>query len=265
MQSRVAHADLDIGDASAVDRYVSAVRPDVIVNAAAYTAVDRAESEPKRRGGRTQTGPANLARAAAAVSCAPRSPVDRFRFRRHGFEALPAGRSDQSAERLRRHQARRRDRGSRSICRHGRRPAHRVGIRRAAAGTSCARCCDSCASAAPCASSPTSSAHPPRRIRSPKRSGRSSRDPPSPESITGRTPASRAGTILPSRLRKRPRQRAGSATAHVIPIGTADYPTPAQRPRFSVLDKTATCAALGLTPRHWRQNLRQVIGEISIA
>ena len=57
----------------------------------------------------------------------------------------------------------------------------------------------------------------------------------------------------------------GSATANVIPIGTADYPTPAKRPRFSVLDKTATIAALELTPRHWRQNLRQVIGEISVA
>jgi dTDP-4-dehydrorhamnose reductase len=56
-----------------------------------------------------------------------------------------------------------------------------------------------------------------------------------------------------------------SAVADVIPIGVSEYPTPAKRPRFSVLDKTATIAALGMTPPHWRQNLRQVIGEISIA
>jgi len=56
-----------------------------------------------------------------------------------------------------------------------------------------------------------------------------------------------------------------TVVARVIPIGTADYPTPARRPKFSVLDKSSTCTALGLTPRHWRQNLRQVIGEISNA
>ncbi|MFO0006015.1 MAG: sugar nucleotide-binding protein, partial [bacterium] len=36
---------LDITDAGAVDRAVAAMRPDAIVNAAAYTAVDKAESE----------------------------------------------------------------------------------------------------------------------------------------------------------------------------------------------------------------------------
>jgi dTDP-4-dehydrorhamnose reductase len=40
------HARLDLADADAIRRVVREVKPDVIVNAAAYTAVDKAESEP---------------------------------------------------------------------------------------------------------------------------------------------------------------------------------------------------------------------------
>lgn len=48
----------------------------------------------------------------------------------------------------------------------------------------------------------------------------------------------------------------------IIPITTADYPTPAARPHYSVLDKSTTVAALGGPPPHWRVNLRVMIGEI---
>ena len=51
----------------------------------------------------------------------------------------------------------------------------------------------------------------------------------------------------------------------VIPIGTADYPTPARRPAFSVLDKRALPAALGLEHRHWRVSLRRVLGTLITA
>jgi dTDP-4-dehydrorhamnose reductase len=40
------HATLDLGDAAAIVAAVRKTSPDVIVNAAAYTAVDRAEAEP---------------------------------------------------------------------------------------------------------------------------------------------------------------------------------------------------------------------------
>jgi len=50
--------------------------------------------------------------------------------------------------------------------------------------------------------------------------------------------------------------------ASVIPISTAEFPTPARRPHFSVLDKTATFAALGGPAPHWRDNLRVMIGHI---
>jgi dTDP-4-dehydrorhamnose reductase len=48
----------------------------------------------------------------------------------------------------------------------------------------------------------------------------------------------------------------------VIPIATADHPTPARRPPCSVLDKTQTFAALGGSPPHWRVNLRSMIERV---
>ncbi len=47
--------------------------------------------------------------------------------------------------------------------------------------------------------------------------------------------------------------------ARVVPITTADYPTPARRPGYSLLDCTTSRAALGLEPQHWRAALAQVL------
>jgi dTDP-4-dehydrorhamnose reductase len=47
----------------------------------------------------------------------------------------------------------------------------------------------------------------------------------------------------------------------IRPITTADYPTPAKRPAFSLLDCRATRAALGEEPVHWRTNLRLMLKE----
>jgi len=48
----------------------------------------------------------------------------------------------------------------------------------------------------------------------------------------------------------------------IRPIRTGEYPTAARRPCFSVLDKTATWAALGGPARHWRVNLRLMLQEL---
>jgi dTDP-4-dehydrorhamnose reductase len=48
----------------------------------------------------------------------------------------------------------------------------------------------------------------------------------------------------------------------VIPIATADFPTPARRPHYSVLDKASTIAALGGHAPHWRVNIRIMLREI---
>jgi dTDP-4-dehydrorhamnose reductase len=51
------------------------------------------------------------------------------------------------------------------------------------------------------------------------------------------------------------------APVSVKPIRTIDYPTPARRPAYGVLDKTATWALTG-TPRHWRDELRLCLTEM---
>lgn len=45
----------------------------------------------------------------------------------------------------------------------------------------------------------------------------------------------------------------------VTPISTAEYPTAARRPAFSVLDCAATWAMLGAPSPHWRQVLRSTL------
>ena len=48
----------------------------------------------------------------------------------------------------------------------------------------------------------------------------------------------------------------------IIPIPSSAYPTPAKRPRYSVLDKSDTIEALGYAPPHWRKSLRDVLEAI---
>lgn len=47
----------------------------------------------------------------------------------------------------------------------------------------------------------------------------------------------------------------------VVPIATTDYPTPARRPAMSILDKRACWAIIG-PARHWRAELRLMLQEM---
>ncbi len=47
----------------------------------------------------------------------------------------------------------------------------------------------------------------------------------------------------------------------IIPISTSEYPTPARRPAFSLLNDAATRDLLGDSPPHWRVNLRLMLKE----
>lgn len=58
-------AALDVCDEVSVERAVAEIRPDIVVNAAAYTAVDKAESEQEHAFAANEAGPRILATAAA--------------------------------------------------------------------------------------------------------------------------------------------------------------------------------------------------------
>jgi dTDP-4-dehydrorhamnose reductase len=60
------HAELDIADRQAVDARVSALRPDIVVNSAAWTDVDGAEEAAAEALAINGAGAGNLARAASA-------------------------------------------------------------------------------------------------------------------------------------------------------------------------------------------------------
>ena len=48
----------------------------------------------------------------------------------------------------------------------------------------------------------------------------------------------------------------------ILPIRAENYPTPAKRPAYSVLDKNSISSAVGLIAPHWRVNLRKMLAEV---
>ncbi|RJQ82789.1 MAG: dTDP-4-dehydrorhamnose reductase [Desulfobacteraceae bacterium] len=49
----------------------------------------------------------------------------------------------------------------------------------------------------------------------------------------------------------------------VRPVASVDWPTAAKRPPYSVLDKSKTWQALGYFPLHWQQALREMLQELA--
>lgn len=54
-------------------------------------------------------------------------------------------------------------------------------------------------------------------------------------------------------------------TPSVLPITTADFPTPARRPAYSVLDTTRLREDFGIVPPDWREGLRTTLAELAAA
>ena len=55
---------------------------------------------------------------------------------------------------------------------------------------------------------------------------------------------------------------AGINSCHVSPIHTSDYPTPARRPHYSVLDKSKIANTYGVEIRWWEDALKDCIKEL---
>ncbi len=261
----VVHDELDIGNALLVNQFVQTRRPDVIVNAAAYTAVDRAETETEQAYLANATGPANLASAAASSGARLIHLSTDFVF--DGMSSVPYRPDDPTNPQSVYGTTKRA--GELAVCEIL--PAHSVVLRTAWVYDATGRnflltmlrlmhergvvrvVADQFGT--PTATHSLAAAIWAIVAR------------PSLEGIHHWTDAGVASwyDFAVAIAEEWALRTKADAAANVIPIGTSDYPTPARRPRFSVLDKTGTAAALGMMPHHWRQNLRRVIGEISIA
>lgn len=56
---------------------------------------------------------------------------------------------------------------------------------------------------------------------------------------------------------------AGITTCKVRPLHTSEYPTPAHRPAYSVLDKTKIKSVYGIDIPYWEESLRECIAQLS--
>ena len=55
---------------------------------------------------------------------------------------------------------------------------------------------------------------------------------------------------------------AGITSCHVKPLHTAEYPTPAARPHYSVLDKTKIKQTYGIEIPYWEESLEQCVAKL---
>jgi dTDP-4-dehydrorhamnose reductase len=258
------HADLDIGASEAVRDCVGRHRPDVIINAAAYTAVDKAESEPEAAQRINSEGPGHV--AAAARECNARVLHISTDFVFDGAASVPY-RPDSATHPLSVYGRSKRD-GEQTVLETlpERSTIVRTAWVYAASGANFLRT----------------------MLRLMRTNG------------AVRVVADQVGTPTAARslaealwrIAANPQIRgihhwtdAGVASWYdfavaiaeeggalgllppgitVTPIATSEYPTPARRPSYSVLDKRSL-APLGLAPIHWRQRLRAVLKEIPSA
>ncbi len=58
---------------------------------------------------------------------------------------------------------------------------------------------------------------------------------------------------------------AGITGCHVKPLHTAEYPTPAHRPAYSVLDKTKIKQTYGIEIPYWEESLEECVRELTAA
>lgn len=254
--------ELDLRDPQAAERAIAELRPELIVNAAAYTAVDRAEEEQEQALAVNATGVAHLAQAAARYGSRLIHISTDFVFA--GDRPVPYGTEDETAPR--------------SV--YGR--SKRQGEVLALAGTSGAtlvirtawlysrfghnfvktmlrlmRDRDSVSVVADQVGSPTWARNLAaaiwRAAERPELGGVLHYTDAGVASWYDFAMAVQEEAVLLGLLR--------SAVA-VRPLGSEDYPTAAARPAFSVLDCRGTWRALELDPCHWRVALRSMLTEL---
>jgi dTDP-4-dehydrorhamnose reductase len=255
------HKDLDIGSAAAVDAAIRQIRPDVIINSAAYTAVDKAEAESDAARVINADGPGNLARAAKA--CGARLLHISTDFVFDGTNSTPYL-PDAATNPLSVYGLTKRD-GENAVLQEL--PERSVVVRTAwvysAGGTNFVRTMlrlmrthGTVRVIADQIGTPTAAVAVAEGI------WKVVAEP----GLTGLHHWTDAGVAswydFAVAIAEEGAQRGLlPATVGVVPIATHQYPTPAVRPKYGVLD-TSSLAALRANPVHWRTRLRGVLREM---
>jgi dTDP-4-dehydrorhamnose reductase len=253
----LSHRELDIGDSAAVTSAVSGFRPAVVINAAAYTAVDRAESEPDRAAQVNALGAANVARAAEAASASVVHVSTDYVFA--GTAHTPYLPDDFV--------------GPRSV--YGRtKLAGEVAVREATENHCIVRTSwvfsgtgtnfvltmlrlaserDEIRVVADQQGRPTYAGDLADALLSAADSLSENPD------ARGTFHFANAGETTWFDFAKSIFEMRPDLSTRVVPVSTADYPTPAERPRYSVLDTTSFTETFGIEPRQWREPLREIL------
>ncbi len=255
-------ASFDILDEGRVDSTVMAARPALVVNAAAYTAVDRAESEPERAQAVNARAAGRLAAAAAAAGARFVQVSTDFVF--DGTLGRPY-RPDDAPNPLSVY-GRSKLAGERAVAAaHAGALIVRTAWVHAAGGQNFVatmlrlmRERDAVSVVADQMGTPTHAASLARAIWALDAAG-----------ATGIHHWTDAGVASWYDLALACQEEALAIglldrAVPVIPISTADYPTPARRPGIAVLDKSATWALTGPAD-HWRVELRRMLGVLAAA
>jgi len=259
--------ELDIAERDAVFAAVARERPDIVINAAAYTAVDRAESEPDAAWAGNCIGPANLA-AACRDADIPLVHVSTD----YVFDGCKTGpyREDDPVSPLGVYGASK-EAGERAV--RSALPQHVI-LRTAwvysAHGSNFVKTMLRLAGERPVlrvvadqTGSPTSAADLAGAIAGVVRRLASG------DAHWGTYHFAGAGSVTWHgfaeaivELAARRNAAGRGPPPRVEAITTAEYPTPARRPANSVLDCARIGAAFGIVPRPWREALAEVIGEL---
>jgi dTDP-4-dehydrorhamnose reductase len=257
------HNDLDIADDRAVGEYVRSQSPDVIINVAAHTAVDRAESEPELARGINSDGPRHLATAARQAGARLIHISTDFVF--DGTASKPY-RPDASTNPLSVYGTTKLA-GERAVL--DTLPESSVVVRTAwvyaAAGNNFVRTMLRVMNANGSVRVVCDQVGTPTAARALAETLWGIVANPEIKGIHHWTDAGVASWYDFAVAIAEEGAQLGlvSDRVTVTPIATSDYPTPARRPSYSVLDKTSL-ASFGLVPLHWRKRLRGVLGEMKI-
>jgi dTDP-4-dehydrorhamnose reductase len=255
------HSELDIGDAKAVSEYVRQHSPDVIINAAAHTAVDRAESEPELARRVNAEGPRHLAVAAREMDGRLIHISTDFVF--DGASSLPY-RPDAGTNPLSVYGTTKLA-GEQAVLETLRR--HCVVVRTAwiyaAEGSNFVRTMLRVMKTNHAVRVVADQVGTPTAARSLAETLWKIVAQPEIEGIHHWTDAGVASWYDFAVAIAEEGAELGlvGRDVTVTPIATHEYPTPARRPSYSVLDKTSLTSK-GFTPIHWRKRLRDVLREM---